>query len=153
MMERKQETQKTYYDKSAKDLEPLGSGEHVRLRTAGPKPHWEPAVILQTPQPESPRSYLVKSETGGVYQRNRRDILKTRETHNFIPQYDSDDDQPEDHVPDCDISLDTQSAKTSETHGTADDTPTVTPVKTPCPTGSYRTKAGREIRPRCILDL
>ena len=69
----KKTTQQTNYDKYGKDLKPRHSGEHVRLRTAGPKPQWEPANVLETPQPRSPRSYIVKSERGDVYQRNHPD--------------------------------------------------------------------------------
>ena len=47
MLKRKQTTQQTNYDKSRKDLEPVHSVEHVRLRTAGTTPHWEPAICLQ----------------------------------------------------------------------------------------------------------
>ena len=72
--ERKQEIQKLYYDRSARPLPQLHEGEQIHIYKESPKPHWEPATVIETPSPEMPHSYVVKTESGRVYRRNRRHL-------------------------------------------------------------------------------
>jgi hypothetical protein len=69
-LERKQETQKKYYDRGTKPLQPLFRGEKVGIRDDG---IWVPATVKQAT--EQPRSYTVE-RNGKEYRRNRRDLLK-----------------------------------------------------------------------------
>ena len=73
---------KNYYDRGAKPLPELRPTDTVRMRTQHGT--WMPARLLG----EHPyQSYSLKN--GRVYRRNRRDILKTRESPDiFERQYD-----------------------------------------------------------------
>ena len=64
-------TQKYYHDKSATDLQPLRSGEPVRMATYPGSKEWSPGVVVNHHQ--SPRSYVVQSG-GRNYRRNRQDL-------------------------------------------------------------------------------
>ena len=75
MLERKQTVQKAYYDKTAKDLPTLHSGKHIRIRTPGPHPLWEPAIVMDntktgnTPPPTLSNQNVAVSiaQTGDTY--------------------------------------------------------------------------------------
>jgi hypothetical protein len=75
VLEERQQKQKHYYDKNTRaERETLHSGEYVRMRTDR---GWQPSKVVSV-RPE-PRSYnLVRN--GRIYRRNRRDIMKTKET-------------------------------------------------------------------------
>ena len=64
--------QKKYYDQYAKPLEPLKEGDRVALKNES-KGMWIPASVQMANN--QPRSYTVESN-GGVYRRNRRDLMK-----------------------------------------------------------------------------
>ena len=68
----RQEKQKKYYDRNAKPLEPLKEGDRVALKNES-KGMWIPASVQMANH--KPRSYTVESN-GGVYRRNRRDLIK-----------------------------------------------------------------------------
>lgn len=88
--------QKLYYDRGTRDLPALEEGEKVRLRT---EKHWQPAVVVK--KHEKPRSYLVQTQDGKVYRRNRKHLIKTKESilqHSHIQ--DSCDPVLNDYVPD-----------------------------------------------------
>lgn len=72
------EKQKIYYDKNAKELEPLKTGEHVRVRQ---NKTWEPAEVVG--KTSDPRSYIIKMDSENTLRRNRRDIRRTNETFDF----------------------------------------------------------------------
>ena len=59
------------YDKNGKDMKPLEKDEIVRIRSN----KWNPAIVKNVHM--NPRSYIVESEDGGVYRRNRKHLLKT----------------------------------------------------------------------------
>ncbi len=40
--------------------------------------HWQPAVVVE--KHEKPRSYLVQMQDGEIYRRNRKHLLKKKET-------------------------------------------------------------------------
>ena len=87
--------QKYYHDRSVKKLPPLTPGQTIRLRDTNDK-RWENRgmVLKQV----APRSYLIRTESGHVYRRNRKDILQSNEQ--FVPfeQYSHDNDKMFDHV-------------------------------------------------------
>jgi len=72
---RKKKT-KNYCDKSAQPLKPLKEGESARVQLKGQK--WEPAVVIRK---HNERSYTVRTKDGTIYRRNRRQLMKTNETH------------------------------------------------------------------------
>lgn len=68
------------YNSTAKDLNELKADDVVRLR----EKHWDrKAIVLDQ---VNPRSYIIKTEDGGEYRRNRRDLLKVGETYEKEPQ-------------------------------------------------------------------
>ncbi|CAG2222040.1 unnamed protein product [Mytilus edulis] len=71
----KKSYKKKYYDKGSKPLKSLNSGDSVRIR--GSNGLWKPAIISS--QHPASRSYIVESQDGGIYRRNRRHIIGTRE--------------------------------------------------------------------------
>ena len=68
--------QKKYYDKSARPLPSLQTGDQVRVQTK--VGHTSLGVIKRPPTPEQPRSYIV-AINGKDYRRNRRNLLKVVE--------------------------------------------------------------------------
>lgn len=81
----RQKKQKFYFDKHARLLPTLKTGDATRIKT---KEGWLPAVV--TGRVDQPRSYSVKTPTGKVLRRNRRDLKKTPENPPEIvgPSYD-----------------------------------------------------------------
>ena len=68
---KKQAEQNANYHKSAVPLQPLKTGETVRVKQEG---EWRPAKVIEIA--DTPRSYLVKTSEGAVYRRNRRHLHK-----------------------------------------------------------------------------
>ena len=77
-LSRRAEIQQQHYNRNAKVLKPLNTGDTVRVRKPGEKT-WTSAVITRVT--DAPRSYVVNSE-GTSYRRNRRDLIKTTEAKN-----------------------------------------------------------------------
>lgn len=75
--------QKVNFDKNTKDLANLSTGETVRIRDGGDK-YWQRKGVIK--EKVAPRSYIVESEAGVHYRRNRQDILKTNENLNNSSQ-------------------------------------------------------------------
>ena len=72
-----QKSQKLYFDKGAKSLPPVKTGDAVRMKT---KNGWKPATV--TKLAHTPRSVIVtQTSNGTLYRRNRRDIIKTPEVN------------------------------------------------------------------------
>ena len=69
-----QEKQKFYYDKGAKPLKPLESGDTIRYYK---EKTWEPAVVVN--RHDAPRSYNIEAESGSKLRRNRVHLRKTLE--------------------------------------------------------------------------
>ena len=76
-----QKTQKKYYDQSARHLQPLKPGVNINVQLS-PKDTWRPARVIACR--DTPRSYMVETEDGGTYCRNRR-FLKPRTTTTAAP--------------------------------------------------------------------
>ena len=66
-----QDRQKRYYDRQAKPLPPLNVKDPVHLQRNG---KWQPGTIVDVAA--TPRSYIVQTQDGGTYRRNRRFIRK-----------------------------------------------------------------------------
>ena len=66
-----QDRQKRYYDRQAKPLQPLNVRDPVYLQSNN---KWQPGTIVDVA--DTPRSYIVKTQDGGTYRKNRRFIRK-----------------------------------------------------------------------------
>ena len=75
----KQSQQKRQYDKTARILPTLATGDTVRMRQ--PNGRWRPAVVVR--KHISPRSYILCTKDGQQYCQNRRHICKTKENAPF----------------------------------------------------------------------
>ena len=69
----KQDRQSVYYDRSAKDLDTLKIGDHVRVQPFAPYTVWRAARVLR---PVDTRSYEVQLENDRVIRRNRRHLRR-----------------------------------------------------------------------------
>ena len=67
-----QKNQATFYNRRAKALPPLTTGDHVRVQKEG---KWDPAIVTQK---HNERSYTVKTNDG-EYRRNRLHLNKSFE--------------------------------------------------------------------------
>ena len=136
MFEAKHASQERQYNKGAKDLPPLHSGEQIRMRTTGHKPCWDSATVMATPAPASPRSYVVRTEDGQTYRRNRKHLLKqSPETERVSEPAEIDDQEALGPVPEPEpVDNGPEGAKADEP-------------------AAYITRAGRTSRPRDIMDL
>ncbi len=63
--------QEKYYNRTAKNLDTLKTGDRVRVQPFQPHKVWKTAQVLR---PVSHRSYEVKLDSGGVLRRNRRHL-------------------------------------------------------------------------------
>jgi hypothetical protein len=70
----KQQKQKHYYDRNAKEKTPLSTGDSVRIRSH--QSSWNPGEVVK--QCKEPISYIVKSGDR-TFIRNRKDLMKTKE--------------------------------------------------------------------------
>ncbi|XP_052814250.1 uncharacterized protein K02A2.6-like [Mya arenaria] len=64
---------KTWFDKSAKPLTQLSQGETIRIKQGK---RWKQAIVRKQVHD---RSYIVETNDGGFYRRNRNHLLKTNE--------------------------------------------------------------------------
>ena len=70
LLRKRQETQKSYHDRHARELPPLLPDQPVNMYVEERK-QWEPATVVQ--RDNTPRSYHVKTNDT-VYRRNRRHL-------------------------------------------------------------------------------
>lgn len=70
-IKRKRPQVKAAYDKHAKPLPELQVGEPVRLQPVNPKAPWEKGSCVAK---VGPRSFLIETESGNLYRRNRKFI-------------------------------------------------------------------------------
>lgn len=74
LLRERQNKQKRYYDKNAKDLKDFQKGDKVMIHAEGKqKPH-EKGLIIE--KDTNPRSYKVKTEQGQIIKRNRKHLSK-----------------------------------------------------------------------------
>jgi len=74
-LQRRQELQKSFHDRSVKALPPLKPQDHVRVQDPCSK-IWHPGQVIQ--MLSAPRSYVVQT-SAGTYRRNRRHLRHTGE--------------------------------------------------------------------------
>ena len=71
----RQKSQKAYHDRNAHDLPQINEGENVLMQKEDRGP-WIPAKTIRPA--EEPRSYIVETQDGGMYRRNRRHLRKQK---------------------------------------------------------------------------
>ena len=74
-LQQRQQRQKFYYDREKCDLSPLQFGDVIRVNH---NKQWLREVV--DTKHSTPRSYYVRTETGGMLRRNHRDVIITSET-------------------------------------------------------------------------
>lgn len=124
---------KSYYDQGSKPLPKIAEGDTVRIRQNGKR---QPAQCVQE---HNNRSFSIQTPEGGIYRRNRKDLLKTNEKfeHNVTP------------TDRCDISsLPSNSLEESS----PDLPPPCTPTSPPTPQ-PYVIKSGRTVKPKIIPSM
>ena len=83
----RREQWKRQYNERSHTLKDLNRGQCVRVQDYTTK-KWEPAVINQTLS--QPRSYMLTTNTGSQYRRNRRhigtttEVFRNPERHNYL---------------------------------------------------------------------
>lgn len=130
--EKWQQRQKQHYNRSAKPLPTLHIGAPIRFQQDDGK--WKPATVIKPA--ETPRSYHIKTSTGQIFRRNRRHLLDTNTDHRTSTIH-----QPEISEDDLDSRKGEQ--QPSQSLGHELDHPE------PC----LRTRYGRTIKPRQVMDL
>ncbi len=78
---------KQYYDRQTKLLKPLEKGATIRVRIGKT---WQPALLLPQDTRPNTRSYPIQMPSGWVTRRNRKYLLRTKET-NIYRRYDNED--------------------------------------------------------------
>ena len=68
------QTQKRYYDIGSRSLPPIQKREKARVQIQG---KWEPVVVIN--DAKTPRSYIVRTESGKILRRNRKHLMKLQE--------------------------------------------------------------------------
>ncbi|XP_028412533.1 uncharacterized protein K02A2.6-like [Dendronephthya gigantea] len=91
-----QQIQKKYYDIGSRVLPPLRKGEVARMQRKG---KWVQVTVIEQ-HDRAPQSYLVQTQDGRIFRRNRRHLLKTNERQCDSFNEDSEEDTPQtEHVP------------------------------------------------------
>ena len=141
-MEKKQGTQRHYYNQGARELKPLAEGEEVHIQTKSG--NWKPATVLG--QCRTLRSYTVRTTDGRKYRRNRRHLLKTRS----LPAKENpwgQGDKPETST------ATSEGVEETESELMLNQNPTAYPqIQDPC-NEPYVTRSSRVVKPPVKLDL
>lgn len=138
---------RSYHDRSAHVLEPLNSGDSIRVQLHDKK--WSPAIVMK---PLGNRSYSVKTPTGYIYRRNRKFIHKTNEVTQSedleLPQYNVFDhkhiEQSLNTMPD--LSCDRNKLQPSES-------PNIVSPQSPETSNPYITRSGRIVKQKVIQSM
>ena len=123
MLVSRQERQKQNFDRTARHLPPLKPHDVIRVYKDG---KLQRGVVRQTL--DAPRSYVVSTETGAVIRRNRRDLIRTRETEPVCCSPMDDFDPPVSE--DASVQKCARSASVCQSDSTSG-TPTLTTAATP----------------------
>ena len=97
-LNKQKENYKKQYDKNARDLLPLKKGENVMFKKS-PNSKFENGIVKDI-FTKYPRSYLIQSENGTIYRRNRRHLLLNKSTNNSqsnSQSYSQSNDQSNGH--------------------------------------------------------
>ncbi|CAG2239417.1 unnamed protein product [Mytilus edulis] len=139
------------YNEGSKPLKSLNSGDSVRIR--GSNGLWKPAIISS--QHPASRSYIVESQDGGIYRRNRRHIIGTREE---VPLTTVENDTivpPVRSNRQCNLTPPELAEPTSNINNSpqiTSDTETTETQQIPSD-GLYITRSGRIVKPKIIESM
>jgi len=139
----KQDKQKQYYDRGAKDQEALLPGEAARIQDhiTG---RWTTATVVE--KSHEPRSYIVETQIGGILRRNRPHIRQIPQPEHPVPQ--------ENPVEECN---DTEAYNTEAYMGQNEDPldkdPRVVPQEQESTHNGTKTRSGRTIKKPDRLNL
>ena len=139
--------QKKYYDRGSKNLKPLSFNETVRFQDSNNKT-WKPAVVVEK---QDQRSYVVRTEDGAQYRRNRRQLLKSNEKSlcpesmfdsfpNILDQSPSSSDSNDKKSTNLDENIKGSPIKTQSPAKLSNDKP-------------YITRSGRVVKPNIIVSV
>ena len=84
-LQQRQTKQALFFNRGAKELQPLKDGDVVRVRPLPGHSRWFKAQVSSQ---EAPRSYQVHTEDGRVYRRNRLHLYKVPESFHAMPGED-----------------------------------------------------------------
>ncbi|KAK7907206.1 hypothetical protein WMY93_015818 [Mugilogobius chulae] len=133
-------TQKMYYDKTSRPLQPLMEGQVVRLQT--PKGFDRTGVVTETCK--EPRSYLIQSD-GQTYRRNRKHILPVAEP---APTQSDPQDLYQDIRPDSERRISLTRQTPQENYSERPMARVIVPTPSLDMTDNlYRTRSGRVSKP------
>ena len=146
----KQVYQKKYYDVGSKPLKPLETGDPVRIRQGDGL--WKPAIVSS--KYPTKRSYVVETPDGGVYRRNRSDLIKTNDKVS-IPTNDfhiHDNNQKSDLEVEFKFTENTEPIQSDIEPNLA--TPQTDKIATPhTDSNQYVTRSGRVVKPKIIQSM
>jgi hypothetical protein len=158
-----QQRQKFYHDRGSHDLVPLHEGETVRIDQYN-KGKWKPAVVEKICDPNA-RSYIVRTEDGAQYRRNRRHLRRTQEdihipdkpcetTVTMPPSQDTPPVQPYQAEPrKTQCSSDPSAKDPVSVAIPCKDTPPMDTSSHASPDPIYITKSGRHVKARKVIDV
>ena len=144
-LKQRQNLQQGYYDrKGTRNLPPFQPGEAARYRDEANN-CWEPVIIDQK---SGDRQYVVQTESGRKLKRNRKHLLKSRETP-FVVQPECIE---EEHVAE---SASPAVTPTSRDESKSQESPPsgAESVQEPMLPVATRTRSGRVVKPVVKLDM
>ena len=74
LLEKIQKIQENYYNRSTKILKDFENGDQVKIHTENKRKPHENGIIINKHQ--HPRTFNVKTESGQIIKRNRKDLIK-----------------------------------------------------------------------------
>ncbi len=144
-MESSRCTKKVHYDKTAKPLDGLKLHENVRVQDQNTK-LWKPACVVKQ---ENERSYVVQSENGAHYRRNRRHLIKSNEKPH-LSQLSTLDSFPDVFAKPCsELSSNNPPLSDTETSSYANAGSDHLKLADP----PYVTRFGRVVKPKKVIDV
>ena len=145
---RKRQQAKAAYDKRARPLPELQVGEPVRLQPVNPKAPWEKGSCVAK---VGPRSFLIETENGNLYRRNRKFIRQDPSQEQARPTVTNSSSTSQPSISD---SVSTHPSLT-QTQGISHSDPTTADERwIPQPQQAVVTRSGRtSVRPSKFKDF
>ena len=145
---RKRQQAKATYDKRARPLPELQVGEPVRLQPVNPKAPWEKGSCVAK---VGPRSFLIETENGNLYRRNRKFIRQDPSQEQARPTVTNSSSTSQPSISD---SVSTHPSLT-QTQGISHSDPTTADERwIPQPQQAVVTRSGRtSVRPSKFKDF
>lgn len=141
----RQKKQKSYFDKTAKDLKPLNEGDVVRMKPFKMSNKvWRKATVLRR---LDDRSYEVETDNG-IVRRNRLHIRKSNEKSNVKDNIPAESYTPRKASSTSDVRKSPKSSEVPKRSADVPMTPRTLPVPDPiCASPMLKTRSGRTVKP------